>query len=66
MIDLSVMYGFNCLNSKSFILSKQNIFDGDVSFIEVTKERALDIDDPFDLQIAEMVLTKKVNKNLGF
>ena len=47
---------------KSFILSKQNIFDGDVSFIEVTKERSLDIDDPFDLQIAEMVLTRKIEK----
>ena len=42
-----------------FILEKDNMFSGKVRHVQVPIERALDIDTPYDLKIAELLLNKK-------
>lgn len=42
-----------------FILEKENIFSGKVRHVQIPIERALDIDTPYDLKIAELLLNKK-------
>ncbi len=42
-----------------FILEKDNMFSGKVRHVQVPIERALDIDTPYDLKIAELLLSKK-------
>lgn len=44
---------------KDFILEKNHIFDGKVSFIEIPKNRSIDIDDEFDFELAKMIMEKK-------
>lgn len=44
---------------KNFILRSNNIFNGKVGFIIVPRERALDIDDFYDLKIAKFLLNEK-------
>ena len=39
-----------------FILSHSTIFDGEVTSIEIPKERAIDIDDIYDFKLAEVIL----------
>lgn len=39
-----------------FILQQQNLFSGDITSIEVPKERAVDIDDIYDFMLAENIL----------
>lgn len=46
-----------------FIMNKNNLFDGNVTSIEVPKYRAIDIDDIYDFNFAELVLQKTLNKN---
>jgi len=47
------------VTTPKFILEKDNIFSGKVRHVHVPIERALDIDTPFDLKIAELLLSKK-------
>ena len=47
------------LAKKNFILRSNNIFNGKVGFIIVPRERALDIDDFYDLKIAKFLLNEK-------
>jgi len=42
--------------SPKFVLNSSNIFDGEVTSIEVPKERAIDIDDIYDFKLAEVIL----------
>lgn len=42
--------------STHFILNNNNLFDGCVTSIEVPKERAVDIDDIYDFELAEAIL----------
>ena len=45
-----------------FIMNNQGIFSGRVKGLEIEKKRALDIDDNYDLEIAEFLLSKKNEK----
>ena len=47
------------VTTPKFILEKDNIFSGKVRHVHVPIERALDIDTPLDLKIAELLLSKK-------
>ena len=47
------------VTNPKFILEKDNIFSGKVRHVHIPIERALDIDTPFDLKIAELLLSKK-------
>ncbi len=47
------------VTSPKFILKKDSIFDGKVSYVHIPTERALDIDTPFDLRIAELLLSNE-------
>lgn len=42
-----------------FIISASRYFDGNVRLIEVPRERALDIDTPFDFEIAALLASRK-------
>ncbi|WP_057830864.1 acylneuraminate cytidylyltransferase family protein [Colwellia sp. TT2012] len=42
--------------SPNFIMNYSNIFDGEITSIEVPKERAIDIDDIYDFKLAEVIL----------
>ena len=44
-------------NEKCF--NTDSIFDGKVSYVHIPTERALDIDTPFDLRIAELLLSNE-------
>jgi CMP-N-acetylneuraminic acid synthetase len=44
----------------AFILSANGIWDGRVGLVEIPQERAIDIDTPFDLLVAESIAGKKV------
>ena len=43
------------VTTPEFILSKSGIFEGNVKIVEVPKERALDIDTPYDFLLAEFL-----------
>lgn len=45
--------------SKEFIMNGNKIFDGKVTYIEVPKERAVDIDDIYDFKLAEIILRER-------
>ena len=45
---------------KNFILHSNNIFEGNVCFNKVPKERSIDIDDAYDFMIAKMLLERTV------
>ena len=45
-----------------FILKNNNLFDGMVTSIEVPKHRAVDIDDIYDFNFAESILSNTFNK----
>ena len=47
------------LAKTKFILKSNNIFDGKVGYIIVPRERALDIDDFYDLRIAKFLFNEK-------
>ena len=47
------------VTTPKFILEKDNIFSGKVRHVHVPIERALDIDTPYDLRVAELLLSKK-------
>ena len=46
----------------STILSKNSIFDGKVTGVEIPKERAIDIDTELDFHIAEFLFKSKINQ----
>jgi len=46
-----------------FILKNNNLFDGMVTSIEVPKHRAVDIDDIYDFNFAESILSNTFNKD---
>lgn len=46
----------------SFILSNNSIWDGNLLGIEVPRERAVDIDDHIDLEVAKALMEKKEKK----
>lgn len=45
----------------SFILNSTGIFNGNVKIIEIPKERAIDIDTPYDFLLAEFLYSTKGN-----
>lgn len=47
------------VTTPKFILEKDGIFSGKVGHVHIPIERAIDIDNPFDLRIAELLLTVK-------
>jgi N-acylneuraminate cytidylyltransferase len=49
------------VTSPDFVLTKRNIWDGNVTGIFVPKERAIDIDDELDFFFAEMLAKKNMN-----
>ena len=46
----------------STILSKNSIFDGKVTGVEIPKERAIDIDTELDFHIAEFLFKSRINQ----
>jgi CMP-N-acetylneuraminic acid synthetase len=44
----------------AFVLDANEIWDGRVGLVEIPRDRALDIDDPLDLSIAESILSSKM------
>ena len=46
--------------SPNFILNNYGLFSGNVTSIEVPKERAVDIDDIYDFLLAETILKKRI------
>ncbi len=49
------------LTRPEFIMSKSSIFEGNVKSVIIPKERAVDIDDEFDLMLARKLLSEKNN-----
>jgi len=47
------------VTAPKFVLEKDNLFSGKVRHVHVPIERALDIDTPYDLRVAELLLSKK-------
>lgn len=47
------------VTTPKFILEKDGIFSGKVGYVHIPIERAIDIDNPFDLRIAELLLAVK-------
>ena len=47
------------VTTPKFIIEKDGIFSGKVGHVQIPIERAIDIDNPFDLKIAELLLTAK-------
>jgi len=47
------------VTTPKFILEKDGIFSGKVGHVHIPIERAIDIDNPFDLRIAELLLAVK-------
>lgn len=43
--------------SPEFVMHNNGLFDGKVTYIEVPKERAVDIDDIYDFKLAEAILS---------
>ena len=48
--------------SVEFIMKNNNLFDGNVTSIEVPKHRAVDIDDMYDFNFAESILNNTFNE----
>ena len=46
-----------------FIMKNNNLFDGNVTSIEVPKHRAVDIDDMYDFNFAESILNNTFNED---
>ena len=44
---------------KDFILKNNHIFDGRVSYIEIPKNRSIDIDDISDFELAKLIMENK-------
>jgi N-acylneuraminate cytidylyltransferase len=42
-----------------FVMKSKGIFEGKVGLIQVPDDRAIDIDTPFDFEVAEYLLSKK-------
>lgn len=53
----TVVYAASC----GFIMSENGLFDGQVTSIEVPKNRAVDIDDIYDFKLAEAILIDEKN-----
>lgn len=47
-----------------FVLQKRGVFSGQVRATEVPVERAIDIDTPFDFEIAEFLMNKRLNTRI--
>ena len=47
------------ITNAKFIIKANNIFDGKIGFIKIPRERAIDIDDFYDLKIAKFLLNKQ-------
>lgn len=47
------------ITNAKFIIKAKNIFDGKIGFIKIPRERAIDIDDFYDLKIAKFLLNKQ-------
>ncbi|MEK9657126.1 MAG: acylneuraminate cytidylyltransferase family protein [bacterium] len=45
------------------ILNKKSIFDGEVKYVEIPEERAIDIDTPLDFDIAAFLYNRRTNFN---
>jgi CMP-N-acetylneuraminic acid synthetase len=43
----------------SFVMSSSRVFDGKVRLVEIPPERALDIDTPFDFEMAEFLVSRR-------
>lgn len=39
----------------NYILKAKNVLSGNVNFVEIPKERAIDIDDKFDYKVASII-----------
>jgi CMP-N-acetylneuraminic acid synthetase len=44
-------------------MKSNGIFDGKVGYVKIPRERAIDIDDFYDLKIARYLLNEKKNNN---
>lgn len=53
------------VSTPEFILSSNNLWDGSVALVPIPKERAIDIDEPLDLLIAECLYQKR-NLDMSF
>ena len=51
------------VTTPKFIKNSQGVFDGLVKGFEIPQERAIDIDTPFDFEIAEYLMNRNKNKN---
>lgn len=49
--------------SPNYILHQKHMFAGKVYYNYVPKERAIDIDDPYDFEVAEFLMLKKLGIN---
>lgn len=47
-----------------FVLQKRGVFSGRVRATEVPVDRAIDIDTPFDFEIAEFLMNKRLNTKI--
>ena len=51
------------ITSPKFVMKSNGIFDGKVGYIKIPRERAIDIDDFYDLKVARYLLNEKKNNN---
>ena len=52
------------ITKPKFIMNSKGIFDGKVGYVKVPRERAIDIDDFYDLKIARFLLNTIINNNM--
>jgi len=48
-----------------FVIKSQSLFEGNVGSVVVPRERAIDIDTEFDLEIADYLLRKRLGLGNG-
>jgi len=49
------------ITSPEYILTSDSMFDGSLGGFEIPRERSLDIDTPYDLELAEFLIKKNAN-----
>ncbi|WP_407644455.1 acylneuraminate cytidylyltransferase family protein [Dongshaea marina] len=48
------------VSSPQYILNSQNVMQGRIGLVEIPRERAIDIDEPLDFEIAECLLARRM------
>ena len=53
------------VTSAAYVMNCQRLIDGRAGYVKIPQERALDIDEEFDLYLADLILTHPFNPSAG-